>query len=233
MIDQPPSRWYPSSYHRPHLGALFRKRCTLLWFASFAGCCSFMAASINTSKGVNHFIVFDRSAVNARCKSAHSPYVSRPLRLQLLVSFVHFETDEMTTCEVTNKRNNLATFLLAAVSNSSPLHVHFVFTFPGRKPRPSDVMETAGIPPESESGKTIASVLSNQANNVELLRSHVNHPAADLCHHHAVIFDRKRDGRQFNFVLLLNDGVRGPFFNADNAMETVWHLFLDVIKNIR
>lgn len=125
----------------------------------------------------------------------------------------------MSDCETSNKRNNLATFLLSAVSTSTP-DVHFVFTFPGRKLEPSDVLDSAGLLPGSESGKAITKVLSNGAQNVELVEASVNHPAADLCHHHAVIFDKKMKGHNFDYVFVLNDGVRGPFFNAEISAES-------------
>ena len=73
----------------------------------------------------------------------------------------------------------------------------------------------------SDSGKAISKVLSNKMDNVELMNASVHHPAADLCHHHAAILDKRRQERNFDYVLMLNDGVRGPFFDAGISVDTV------------
>ena len=148
------------------------------------------------------------------CKAADVPIEGQKPSLRLLVSYVFFETDLMGACEISNKRNNLAFFLLSAVSTSPP-DTQFVFTFPGRKPGPSLVLQSTGIPHGSDDGKTITKILSNGFQGVEMVGASVNHSAADLCHHYSVILDKRRQGHQFDYVLTLNDGVRGPFFDTD------------------
>ena len=178
-----------------------------------------------TSYDVNNrrrYVAFERSAIGAQCKSPKRFRTGHETSLRVLVSFVHYETDGMSTCELANKRNNLATFLLSAVPGS-PEGINFVFTFPGRKPSPSDILGTSGLSPGSESGKIITQILSKQARNVEFLDSSVNHSAADLCHHHAAISDSMRKKQHFDFVLVLNDGVRGPFFDTDKVSDLVWN----------
>ena len=178
------------------------------------------------SLSVKHrrYVSFELPVTKSPCQTGNEPGIVQDASLRLLVSFVFFETDEMSDCETSNKRNNLATFLLSAVSTSPP-GVHFVFTFPGRKLEPSDVLDSAGLLPGSESGKAITKVLSNGAQNVELVEASANHPAADLCHHHAVIFAKKMKGHNFDYVFVLNDGVRGPFFNAEISAESVRNTF--------
>lgn len=177
-----------------------------------------------TSKAIKHpkYITFELPAVNSVCTAADDPTTARTASsLRLLVSYVFFETGGMKACEVSNKRINLATFLISAVSSSTS-DVHYVFTFPARKPRPSDILDSAGISPESDPGKVIADALTSSGmQNIELLDASVKHPAADLCHHHAVILEKKRKGQTFDYVLVLNDGVRGPFFDPRKMAEMV------------
>ena len=164
------------------------------WFGWFSAVFVFILTNVD-SLSVKHerYIAFEVPVIKAPCKTDNEPGIVQDAPLRLLVSFVFFETDEMSDCETSNKRNNLATFLLSAVSTSPP-GVYFVFTFPGRKLEPSDVLDSAGLLPGSESGKAITKVLSNGAQNVELVEATVNHPAADLCYHHAVTFAKKMKG---------------------------------------
>ena len=175
------------------------------------------------SKGKDRkFIIFERFLPESFCDVDFTGPAGRRASLNVLVSFVHFEEDRMSACELANKRNNLAFFLLSAVSTSPP-NVHFALTFPGKKPGLSDILTSAGILPDSVSGKVVTDLLSNREENVEFLGSRVNHSAADLCHHHGVISEHIRAGRYFDYVLILNDGVRGPFFiNSDKLSELVW-----------
>ena len=195
------------------------------WFGWFSAVFVFVLTYV-ISLSVKHqrYIAFELPVIKAPCTTGIEPGSVQDASLRLLVSFVFFETDEMSDCETSNKRNNFATFLLSAVSTSPP-NVHFVFTFPGRKLEPSDVLDSAGLLPGSESGKAITKVLSNGVQNVELVEASVNHPAADLCHHHAVIFNQNQKGRYFDYVFVLNDGVRGPFFNAEISAESVRNTF--------
>ena len=175
------------------------------------------------SKGTDRkFIIYERFLPETFCDVELTGLAGRRASLKVLVSFVHFEEERMSACELANKRNNLAFFLLSAVSTSSP-NVHFALTFPGRKPEPSDILTSAGILPESSSGKVVTDLLTNREENVELLGSSVNQSAADLCHHHGVISEHIRAGRFYDYVLILNDGARGPFFiNSDKLSELVW-----------
>ena len=167
------------------------------------------------------YVAFDRASIGVLCQFDQKSPVGHQTSLRVLVSFVYYETESMRTCELANKRNNLATFLLSAVS-TSPTGISFVITFSGRKPDPSDILNSSGLSPESEAGKFITTVLSKQAKNVELLASSVNHSAADLCHHHSAIADNIRRRLHFDFVLVLNDGVRGPFFGENKNAQMVW-----------
>ena len=201
------------------------KTCRRFWFAWICAVFVFVLTNV-ISLSVDHqrYIAFELPVIKSPCQTDFEPGIDQDVSLRLLVSFVFFETDEMSDCETSNKRNNLATFLLSAVSTSPP-DVHFVFTFPGRKLEPSDVLDSAGLLPGSESGKAITKVLSDGAQNVEFVEASVNHPAADLCHHHAVIFAKKMKGHNFDYVFVLNDGVRGPFFNAEISAESVRNTF--------
>ena len=189
--------------------------------AAFVAAIFIVLANI-TSGAFKHrgYVAFQTPTINAPCKAAGVSGTGRKDSLRLLVSYVFFETDLMGACEISNKRNNLATFLLSAVSTSPP-DVHFVFTFPGRIPGPLDILQSSELPHGSDSGKAITEILSNGLQNVELRSANVNHPAADLCHHHTVILDRRQRGHAFDYVLVLNDGVRGPFFNAESVVEMV------------
>ena len=175
------------------------------------------------SRGIDReFIIYQNFLPESFCEVDLIGQADRHASLRVLVSFVHFEDDRMSACELANKRNNLVFFLLSAVSTSPP-NVHFALTFPGSKPEPSDVLISAGIRPDSVSGKVVTELLSNRVENVELLVSGVNQSAADLCHHHVVISERIRTGLQFDYVLILNDGVRGPFFiSSEKLSELVW-----------
>lgn len=164
------------------------------------------------------YIRFATPISESTCDISHHSHARRNDSLRIMVSFVHFENENMSACELANKRNNLAVFLLSAVSTSS--EVLFVFTFPGRRPEPLDVLHTAGILPESVSGKTIASYLTSQQKNVELHESVAYPFAPDLCHHHAVILGQIRKRQSFDYVMILNDGVRGPFFDTESIAET-------------
>ena len=168
------------------------------------------------------FIIYERFLPESFCDVELTAPAGRRASLNVLVSYVHFEDDRMSACELANKRNNLVFFLLSAVSTSPP-NVQFALTFPGRKPETSDILTSARIIPDSVSGKVVTALLTSRQENVELLGSSVNHSAADLCHHHAVISEHMRAGRYFDHVLILNDGVRGPFFiNSDKLSELVW-----------
>ena len=120
-----------------------KKTCTRFLFASVVF--AFVLTNV-ISLSVKHqrYIAFEPPVIKSPCQTGDKPGIVQDASLRLLVSFVFFETDEMSDCETSNKRNNLATFLLSAVSTSPP-GVHFVFTFPGRKLEPSDVLDLSLI----------------------------------------------------------------------------------------
>jgi hypothetical protein len=191
------------------------------FYVTFLAVFFYVLRNISSDAVTNRrYKTFERPVVNVPCTTPATHAIGPSVSLRLLVSFVFFETVGMSACEITNKRNNLATFLLSAVS-TSPSDVQFVFTFPGRKPDVSGILGSAGLSMGSDSGKAISKVLSNKMDNVELLNASVHHPAADLCHHHAAILDKRRQERNFDYVLMLNDGVRGPFFDAGISVDTV------------
>ena len=207
--------------YRPYVEATSKCSVKLGLIAISAALLVFTSVTSHDVNNSRRYVAFERSSIDAQCESPIRSRTGNETSLRVLVSFVHYETDGMSTCELANKRNNLATFLLSAVPGS-PEGINFVFTFPGRKPSPSDILGTSGLSPGSESGKVITQILSKQARNVEFLDSSVNHSAADLCHHHAAIFDSMRNKQHFDFVLVLNDGVRGPFFDTDKVSDMVW-----------
>ena len=198
------------------------KPCRKVGLAILAAAFLFVLTNVTSDAVIRQgYISFDLSVVNALCNASQDAIIREKGSFRLLVSFVFFETVGMSACEVSNKRSNFATFLLSAVINS-PRNVHFVFTFPSLRPESSSILESAGLLPGSDAGKAIIEVLSGQMSNVELLVASIKHPAADLCHHYTVIHNKRhRQGNGFDYVLVLNDGVRGPFFNAEKMAEMV------------
>ena len=198
------------------------KPCRKVGLATIVAVFLFVLTNVTSDAAIRQgYISFDPSAVNTPCNASQDARTREKGSFRLLVSFVFFETVGMSACEVSNKRSNFVTFLLSAVINSPP-NVHFVFTFPGLHPESSSILDSAGLLPESDSGKAISEVLSGEMPNVELLGASIEHPAADLCHHYTVIHNKRcHQGNGFDYVLVLNDGVRGPFFNAEKMAETV------------
>ena len=136
--------------------------------------------------------------------------------IQLLVSYVYFETGEQKECERLNKRVNLAVFLKFAVA-ASPANVQFHFTFPGHRPSANDYLKSLGISENSETGKLIFDFFEAPGVHVHLHNASIAHPAADLCHHYHIIKSQLDFGAVFDFAFTVNDGVRGPFVDDNKA----------------
>lgn len=132
--------------------------------------------------------------------------------LQLLVSYVYYETDRQSSCERLNKRMNLAMFLKFAVA-SSPPNVRFHFTFPGLRPSVQEFLKSLNISANTETGRHVVNFFreASPGIHVRLHNASIAHPAADLCHHYQLIKSRLDNGAVFDFVFTVNDGVRGPF----------------------
>ena len=135
--------------------------------------------------------------------------------LQVLVSYVYFETDLQPSCERRNKRFNLAMFLIFGVAESSK-NVRFHFTFPGNRPNASSIIQSVGVEHSARETSIISRILNDKEPNVVLGTSRVSHPASDLCHHYHVLHNASilTDLRYF---FVINDGVRGPFLDAHVA----------------
>ncbi len=135
-------------------------------------------------------------------------HTGRP-RLRLLVSYVYFESELQHHCEIQNKRTNLALFLKNAVVPSQE-NIRFVFTVPGNSPPVNALLRITEFPLSSKEGKIIKNAMENKLPNVLLSLQETAHPSADLCHHQKTIRAEIRKA-DFDFVLTLNDGARGPF----------------------
>ena len=128
----------------------------------------------------------------------------RPVRL--LVSYVYHESSVQTMCEVENKRLNFAMFLKFAVEHTSR-NVVFHITFQGTKPKAENLVRALGTSISDRSGVFISNALDNRVKNVKVHRSD-SASTTDLCHHQRVLGKITED---FDFAMVMNDGVRGPF----------------------
>lgn len=138
--------------------------------------------------------------------------------VRIIVSFIYFESERQSACERNNKRTNLAMFLRLAVATSG-LNIHFHITFPGLKPSVGEILDSIGAEPLSDHGglrTMLTRMLTNQMGNVIVRNSTVHtRGAADLCHHYDVLWRAvHHEGREYDYVFTLNDGVRGPFVDA-------------------
>ena len=131
----------------------------------------------------------------------------KPVVFRALVSYVYFETNSQDLCEVSNKRQNLAFFIQEAVL-TSPRNVEFAFSFPAKFPSAQSLSASLGIPIRSSVGHFFVRLLAGQLPNVHII--HIQTPSApDLCHHRSALIRLKSN---FDYYVILNDGVRGPFF---------------------
>jgi hypothetical protein len=128
--------------------------------------------------------------------------------LGVLVSYVYFESTSHNSCEVANKRTNLAFFIHEAVLTSPP-GIHFIFRFTDKVPSASILSNSIGIPILSKTWELFARILAGENPNVQVLTIPATSVRApDLCHHW---FSFDTNPSKYDYFMLVNDGVRGPF----------------------
>jgi len=88
-------------------------------------------------------------------------------------------------------------------------NIRFVFTVPGNSPPVDDLLRITRFPLSSKEGEIIKNAMENKLPNV-LFSLKVGAPSADLCHHQGTI-RAEISKADFDFILTLNDGARGPF----------------------
>ena len=138
-------------------------------------------------------------------------YVKRSKKpvFRALVSYVYFESNSQDSCEVFNKRQNLAFFIHEAVLYSPP-NIQFVFSFPEKLPSATSLIDSLGISIRSETALLFYKVITGEVRNVRIIHPSSSQKAPDLCHHWSVL---KGQTSFFNHFVVLNDGVRGPFIS--------------------
>lgn len=127
----------------------------------------------------------------------------------LLVHYSYFEEGRTALCDVLTKRLNLATFLKVAVKESK--NIFFTFTVSGRLPTAASFYNSINIEPIH------AGTIFPHYKNVEVRFVDYSEHVPDLCHHANAIKKISRRRTRFDFVLFLNDGVRGPLHNGGNG----------------
>lgn len=133
--------------------------------------------------------------------------------MQLLVSYVYYQSPDQDECEIRNKQTNLAVFLNNAVIPSED-NVRFVLTFPRDRPPASKISRILGVSSSSKRGKTITKALGNQLSNVKIVSGVQTPFVPDLCHHQDAIRQERARSPEFDYILILNDGTRGPFLRS-------------------
>ena len=125
----------------------------------------------------------------------------------LTVHYVFHEAGNENPGEIQNKRVNLEFFIQEALFKS-PSSVQFYITYTGNLPSPDDYFASLGASPTLYRD----SVIPSNMNNVHLIQR----PAAssDLCQHGRWLASANLSTGLSNFVLLLNDGVRGPIVTS-------------------
>lgn len=135
---------------------------------------------------------------------------------RLLVHYVYYESSEMEPCEVQNKRLNLEYFITQAVLGNSNSSVEFHFSSSGTFPEAADYFDSIGL---QQTRQAVFPRLPN------VRHRQVVAAKTDLCAHgnwmaeQAALYKDPGD-----FVMLLNDGVRGPFVEVKNAGGKQAHL---------
>jgi hypothetical protein len=137
----------------------------------------------------------------------------RPPPLSLLVSYVYFESSQHKSCEISNKRLNLAIFLKEAVVQSGK-NVRFLFTIPENLPPAAEILQALNLDASSNEGRVITDAMNNQLSNVRFFTETLPSNVADLCHHQNVIRKEVVKFPEFNYFIILNDGSRGPFLST-------------------
>lgn len=133
----------------------------------------------------------------------------QPPALNVLVSYVYFETSSLEPCELSNKRTNLAFFIHEAVFTSPP-GIHFRLNFPGDVPSADVLRRSLGLDVESNAGAFFTRVSAGQIPNVHLFdRKEADKGASDLCHHW---FSFQDISLEYDFFMILSDGRAGSFY---------------------
>ena len=128
-------------------------------------------------------------------------YLDQAGSFQLLVHYQYHESKAQPDCERVNKRINLEVFIQQAVLQSSP-NVMFHFSSSGITPTVKEHFSSMGIKPTR-------SHIFPQLPNV--IHEKVGTASTDLCEHGRFLQRHKEFKKGAGrFVLLLNDGVRGP-----------------------
>ncbi|KAJ1450771.1 hypothetical protein M885DRAFT_570789 [Pelagophyceae sp. CCMP2097] len=133
-------------------------------------------------------------------------------KLRVLVHYHYYEDAETNAWKVINKRTNLLFFLRFAAINA-PTRVQIVLT-------------AFGLPPADEFFTSVGYPADLRLKwGRELLPSNVVYrnvaaTTSDLCPRAAVLRDFLLEaGRKADYVLFLNDGVRGPFSFPQNSPQ--------------
>jgi len=130
-------------------------------------------------------------------------------RVRVFVSYVYFESQDLPPCELHNKRINFAFFLVNAAFSGSD--IVFNIAYPGQLPTAEELCSTIGASLYTDTCKTIFQAFA-EMNFVA--SDQTNRP--DLCVHQASIRSRG-DVLSFDYFMILNDGVRGPFFDKSES----------------
>ena len=144
---------------------------------------------------------------------------SRKPEVYIFVSYVYFETELQSHCEVANKHTNLGFFLKSVLPDSHD-NIFFRFTFPGIFPDKAKVIRAAGEHARSPMGLIINDVLSGSRQNFVMQHKERATGSTDLCVHHDVVRSLKENS--YDYFLFLNDGVRGPFYDVDESKVRRW-----------
>lgn len=147
------------------------------------------------------------------CRNSLSYGKNPPLRLKvskLLVHYSYFEDKSVAHCELLMKRVNLATFVKGAVALSDS--VTFVFTLTGKIPTAAVFFHSIGLDVPAH-GKILPPL-----ENVRVHRGRPTHRVPDLCHHSQVMKNLPiYRSVVYDYVLFMNDGVRGPLLEESTS----------------
>eukprot|EP00191_Tetraselmis_sp_GSL018_P023485 CAMPEP_0177622658 /NCGR_PEP_ID=MMETSP0419_2-20121207/28413_1 /TAXON_ID=582737 /ORGANISM="Tetraselmis sp., Strain GSL018" /LENGTH=498 /DNA_ID=CAMNT_0019123011 /DNA_START=343 /DNA_END=1837 /DNA_ORIENTATION=+ len=126
---------------------------------------------------------------------------------QLLVHYHYHEGVGLPEAETVQKRMNLEYFIETAVL-TAPVTVVFYFSYSGEMPSPEQYFWSLGLP------KTRGTVFPVRAN---IFVESVEKKKTDLCQH-GLFLTRffSEHAKLSGYVLLLNDGVRGPFLRPSS-----------------
>jgi len=123
---------------------------------------------------------------------------------RLFVHYVYHESGSESLAEKQNKRVNLEIFLQEAVINA-PSSVEFHFTNTGYLPQADEYFKSLG----TSEGLHRDQIFPTDKHNLHLRSGEPS--STDLCQHGRWLSTANVTTGPANFVLFLNDGVRGPF----------------------